>query len=128
MPRTDIGPPDYKMMLPEAIVSNYGKWKYHEILKPGVMKHVGETGDELFTVRAGSPRLVSIDFIRDVCDIADKYCDGHLRFTSRFNIELMTPKKENVDGIITDLKKLGLPVGGLGDCISNIVHTQGCGY
>ncbi len=125
MPRTDIGPPDYKMMLPEAIVSNYGKWKYHEILKPGVMKHVGETGDELFTVRAGSPRLVSIDFIRDVCDIADKYCDGHLRFTSRFNIELMTPKKENVDGIIADLKKLGLPVGGLGDCISNIVHTQG---
>ncbi|RPI94506.1 MAG: dissimilatory-type sulfite reductase subunit beta [Spirochaetales bacterium] len=125
MPKTDIGPPDYKTMLPEAIVSNYGKWKYHEILKPGVMKHVGETGDELFTVRAGSPRLVSIDFIRDVCDIADKYCDGHLRFTSRFNIELMTPKKENVDGIIADLKKLGLPVGGLGDCISNIVHTQG---
>ncbi|HSV98295.1 MAG TPA: dissimilatory-type sulfite reductase subunit beta [Spirochaetota bacterium] len=125
MPRTDIGPPDYKTMLPETIVNNYGKWKYHEILKPGVMKHVSETGGELFTVRAGSPRLVSIDFIRDVCDVADKYCDGHLRFTSRFNIELMTPDKENVDGIISDLNKLGLPVGGLGDCISNIVHTQG---
>ncbi len=125
MPRTDIGPPDYRMMLPEAIVNNYGKWKYHDILKPGVMKHVSETGDELYTVRAGSPRLVSIDFIRDICDIADKYCDGHLRFTSRFNIELLTTKKQNVDGIIADLKKLGLPVGGLGDCISNIVHTQG---
>ncbi|HNU90376.1 MAG TPA: dissimilatory-type sulfite reductase subunit beta [Spirochaetota bacterium] len=125
MARTDIGPPDYRLMLPETITSNYGKWKYHEILKPGVMKHVSETGDELYTVRAGSPRLVSIDFIRDICDIADKYCDGHLRFTSRFNIELMTPKKENVDGIIGDLKKLGLPIGGIGDCISNIVHTQG---
>jgi len=125
MPRTDIGPPDYKMMLPKTITDNYGKWKYHEILKPGIMKHVSETGDELFTVRAGSPRLVSIDFIRDICDIADKYCDGHLRFTSRFNIEMMTPKKENVDGIVGDLKKLGLPVGGVGDCISNIVHTQG---
>lgn len=125
MPRTDIGPPDYRMMLSKTITDNYGKWKYHEILKPGIMKHVSETGDELFTVRAGSPRLVSIDFIRDICDIADKYCDGHLRFTSRFNIEMMTPKKENVDGIVGDLKKLGLPVGGVGDCISNIVHTQG---
>ncbi len=46
MPRTDIGPPDYKLMLPEAVRNNYGKWKYHEILKPGVMKHVGETGDD----------------------------------------------------------------------------------
>lgn len=125
MPRTDIGPPDYRMMLPKTITDNYGKWKYHEILKPGIMKHVSESGDELFTVRAGSPRLVSIDFIRDICDIADKYCDGHLRFTSRFNIEMMTPKKENVDGIVGDLKKIGLPIGGVGDCISNIVHTQG---
>ena len=125
MPRTDIGPPDYRMMLPKTITDNYGKWKYHEILKPGIMKHVSETGDELFTIRAGSPRLVSIDFIRDICDIADKYCDGHLRFTSRFNIEMMTPKKENVDGIVGDLKKIGLPIGGVGDCISNIVHTQG---
>lgn len=125
MPRTDIGPPDYRMMLPKTITDNYGKWKYHEILKPGIMKHVSETGDELFTIRAGSPRLVSIDFIRDICDIADKYCDGHLRFTSRFNIEMMTPKKENIDGIVGDLKKIGLPIGGVGDCISNIVHTQG---
>jgi hypothetical protein len=29
-------------------------------------------------VRAGSPRLVSVDFIRDLCNIADQYCDGHL--------------------------------------------------
>ncbi len=65
------------------------------------MKHVSETGDEVWTVRAGSPRLVSIDFIRDICDIADKYCDGHLRFTSRSNVEFMTPKKENVEPIIT---------------------------
>ena len=125
MARTDIGPPDYREMLPEVIKNNYGKWRYHEITKPGVMKHVAESGDELYTVRVGSPRLVSIDFLRDICDIADKYCDGHLRFTSRYNIELMTPKKDNVDPIIGAVKKLGLPVGGVGDCISNIVHTQG---
>ena len=56
---TDIGPPHYEQFLPPVIKANYGKWKYHETLKPGVMVHVGETGDKLFTVRAGSPRLLS---------------------------------------------------------------------
>jgi len=125
MAKTDIGPPDYREMIPEVVKNNYGKWKYHEILKPGVMVHVGESGDELYTVRAGSPRLISIDLVRDICDIADKYCDGHLRFTSRYNIEMLTPKKDNVDDIISDLKQLGLPIGGIGNAISNVVHTQG---
>lgn len=125
MKKTDIGPPDFRMMLPDIIKENYGKWQYHEILKPGLMKHVSDSGKELFTVRVGSPRLVSIDFVRDICDIADKYCDGFLRFTSRYNVELMTPKKENVEPMIEEIKSLGLPIGGIGDCISNIVHTQG---
>jgi len=100
MAKTDIGPPDFREMLPEVIKKNYGKWKYHEILKPGVLKHVSETGDELYTVRTGSPRLMSVDSVRDICDIADKYCDGHLRFTSRYNIEFMTPDKNKVDPLI----------------------------
>jgi sulfite reductase beta subunit len=125
MRRTDIGPPDYKTMLPDVIKNNYGRWKYHEIVRPGVLRHVSESGEEVYSIRAGSPRLVSIDFIRDLCDIADKHCDGRLRFTSRHNIELMTPDKSKVDPIISDLTKLGLPIGGTGKCISNIVHTQG---
>jgi sulfite reductase beta subunit len=125
MKKTDIGPPDFRMMLPDIIKENYGKWQHHEILKPGLMKHVAESGSELYTVRVASPRLVSIDFIRDICDIADKYCDGFLRFTSRSNVELLVSKKENVEPMIDDIKKLGLPIGGIGDCISNIVHTQG---
>jgi sulfite reductase beta subunit len=125
MPKTDIGPPDYRTMLPDFIKKSYGKWKYHEILRPGVLKHVSESGEEVFTVRAGSPRLLGIDFIRDICDVADKYCDGHLRFTSRFNIEFMTPDKSKVQPIIDEVQSLGLPVGGTGKSISNIVHTQG---
>ncbi len=125
MARTDIGPPDFRTMLPEVIKKNYGSWLYHEIMKPGVMKHVARSGDELYTVRAGSPRLISTGFIRDICGIADRYCDGHLRFTSRANVEFLTPKMENVEPIVEEAKKLGLPVGGIGDCISNIVHTQG---
>lgn len=121
----DIGPPDFRPMLHPVIKKNYGKWKYHEIVKPGVLKHVSETGDELYTVRAGSPRLLSVDFIRDICDVADKYCDGYLRFTSRHSIEFMTPDKAKVDPLIAELKSYNLPVGGTGRCIPNIVHTQG---
>ncbi len=33
--KTDIGPPHYEQFLPPVIKNNYGKWKYHEIVKPG---------------------------------------------------------------------------------------------
>ena len=123
--RTDIGPPNYERFLPPVIKANYGKWKYHEILKPGVMVHVGESGDKLFTVRAASPRLLSIVKIRQFADLADKYCGGHLRFTSRNNVEFLTTEESNIDPLIADLSALGHPVGGMGNSISNIVHTQG---
>jgi len=122
---TDIGPPHYEKYLPPVVKANYGKWKYHEILKPGVLMHVGESGDKLFSVRCASPRLLSIHTIRDFCDIADKYCDGHLRFTSRNNVEFLLTDESKIDSLIADLKKLGFPVGGVGNTISNIVHTQG---
>jgi sulfite reductase beta subunit len=123
--KTDIGPPHYEKFLPPVIKNNYGKWKYHEILKPGVMVHVGESGDKLFTVRAASPRLLSVVRIREFADLADKYCGGHLRFTSRNNVEFLLTDKSGIDPLIADLKALGYPVGGIGNAISNIVHTQG---
>lgn len=125
MARTDIGPPNYREMLPPVIVKNYGKWKYHEIVKPGVLVHVGESGDKLYTVRAGSCRLVSTDFIREMAEIADKYSDGYLRFTSRHNVEFLVTDKAKVDPLVEDLKKRGVPVGGTGHSITSIVHTQG---
>ncbi|MFH1921562.1 MAG: dissimilatory-type sulfite reductase subunit beta [Planctomycetota bacterium] len=123
--RTDIGPPNYERFLPPIIKSNYGKWKYHEVLKPGVMVHVGESGDKLFTVRAASPRLLSIKTLRTFADFADKYCGGHLRFTSRNNVEFLLTDESNINPLIADLKGIGYPVGGIGNSISNIVHTQG---
>jgi sulfite reductase beta subunit len=123
--RTDIGPPHYERFLPPIIKENYGKWKYHEELRPGVMVHVGESGDKLFTVRAGSPRLLSIKRIRVFTDLADKYCGGFLRFTSRHNVEFLLTDDANIDPLIADLATLGHPVGGIGAAISSIVHTQG---
>ncbi|MHB1546096.1 MAG: dissimilatory-type sulfite reductase subunit beta, partial [bacterium] len=86
---TDVGPHDYNEYLSPMIKKNYGKWAFHEILDPGTMVHVAESGDKLYTVRMGSPRLVSGSFVRDICDIADKYCGGHLRFTTINNVEFL---------------------------------------
>ena len=74
--KTDIGPPHYEQFLPEVIKKNYGKWDYHEILEPGVMVHVGESGDKLFTVRAASPRILSVKTLRNFADLADSLGGG----------------------------------------------------
>jgi sulfite reductase beta subunit len=123
--KTDIGPPHYQRFLPEIIKRNYGKWDYHEILRPGVMVHVGESGDRLYTVRAASPRLLSTTTIRKIADLAAKHCGGYLRFTSRNNVEFLLADEASIDPLIADLAESGFPVGGIGRSISNVVHTQG---
>jgi sulfite reductase beta subunit len=122
---TDIGPPHYEKFLPPVIKENYGKWAHHEILQPGVMVHVGESGDKIFSVRAATPRLMSIKSLRVFADVADKYCDGYLRFTSRNNVEFLTTDESNIEPLKKEVEKLGYLVGGTGNAISNIVHTQG---
>jgi len=72
-----------------------------------------------------SPRLLGTKRIRDFAALADKYCAGHLRFTSRNNVEFLLTDQANIDPLIEDLQKIGHIVGGIGNAISNIVHTQG---
>ena len=129
---SDIGPRKYDEFYPPIIAKNKGKWAYHEILEPGVLVHVSETGDEVYTVRAGGCRLMSTTHIREICEIADKHCDGHVRFTTRNNIEFMVDSKEKADALKADLESrkfdagsYKFPVGGTGSGITNIVHTQG---
>jgi len=129
---TDIGPRKPDEFFPPIIKNNYGKWLYHEILEPGVLVHVSETGDECYTVRAGGCRLMSVSHLREICEIADKHCDGYLRFTTRNNIEFMVDSKDKVGPLKEDLlsrKQPGgcfkFPIGGTGAGVTNIVHTQG---
>jgi sulfite reductase beta subunit len=129
---TDIGPKHYDSFYPEVIKKNKGKWSHHEILEPGVLVHVGESGDEVFTVRCGGARLMSVTHIREICEIADKHCDGHVRFTTRNNIEFMVTSKDKMLALKADLAQrkfdggsMKFPIGGTGSGISNIVHTQG---
>jgi len=122
---TDIGPPHYERFLPPVAKKNLGKWKYHEVLKPGVMVHVAQNGDKLFTVRMGSPRLLSTTSIRWIADLAKKYCEGYVRWTSRNNVEFLLSDEKNIDALIKDIYAGGFIVGGIRNSISNIVHTQG---
>ncbi len=124
---SDLGPPHYEQFFPPVIKANKGKWLYHEIIQPGVLMHKSQTGDEVYSIRIGCARLVSIEYIRGVCDIADEFCDGYLRFTTRNNIEFMVDAREKVQPLLDELKRHGnkYPVGGTGASVTNIVHTQG---
>ena len=129
---SDIGPRDFNEFLPPVLKNNFGQWKYHDILEPGILLHVAESGDEVYTVRCGTARLMSITLIREMCDIADAHCDGYLRFTTRNNVEFMVDSKDKCDGLVKDLRSrkfeggsFKFPIGGTGAGVSNIVHTQG---
>ncbi len=129
---TDIGPRHYTDFLPPVIKDNYGKWLYHEIIEPGVLMHKAESGAEVYTIRCGTARLMSSSLITEACDIADKHCGGHLRFTTRNNVEFMVDSKDKVAPLKADLMSrkfpggsYKFPVGGTGASVLNIVHTQG---
>jgi sulfite reductase beta subunit len=104
---------------------NYGKWKWHERPRPGVLHHVAHTGAEIWTVRAGTQRQMDVHTIRKLCDIADNLADGHVRFTVRSNCEFMVDDESKVAPLIERLESEGFPVGGTGNSVSMISHTQG---
>jgi sulfite reductase beta subunit len=80
----------------------------------------------------GGARLMSVTHIREICEIADKHCDGHLRFTTRNNIEFMVDTNPRSSPWSTIWKAASstaaafkFPIGGTGSGVTNIVHTQG---
>jgi dissimilatory sulfite reductase beta subunit len=121
----ESGVPDHEPYLHPLAKKNYKKWKYHERPRPGVLKHVAKSGDALYTVRAGTPRQMTVDSVRTLCDLADRYSDGFLRFTIRSNVEFLVANEANIKPLISDLQKAGYPVGGTGNSVSMIHHTQG---
>jgi sulfite reductase beta subunit len=129
---TDIGPRKFDEFYPPVIATNKGKWLYHEYLQPGVLVHVSETGEKVYTVRCGGARLMTTVHIREICEIAEKHCDGYVRFTTRNNIEFMVDDEAKVKPLMEDLESrkfsggsYKFPIGGTGAGVTNIVHTQG---
>src|SRR5690606_5481958 len=85
----ETGVPDNKQFMHPTLMRNYGNWKCHDRPRPGVLHHVSHSGDQVWTVRAATERQMGVHTIRKLCDIADQYAEGHVRFTIRSNIEFM---------------------------------------
>jgi len=129
---SDIGPRKFDEFYPPVIAKNKGTWLYHEYIQTGVYYHVAKSGDKVFTVRVGGARLMSTTHIREICEIAEKHCDGYIRFTTRNNIEFLVDSEDKVKPLVQDLESrkfaggsFKFPVGGTGAGITNIIHTQG---
>jgi len=108
-----VGIPPTEANLPPIIKRNYGQWVWHDVPRPGVLRHVAESGEECYTVRAGMPSnaRVSTELARTICNLADRYTEGYLRITRRHSLELVGVKPEEIDEVIQKLAALGLPVG-----------------
>jgi len=119
------GVPDPMPYMHPTMKKNYGSWDWHDRPQPGVLHHVAKSGDEVWTVKAGTQRQMDVYTIRDLCDIADDLAEGHVRFTARSNIEFMVTSEDKVAPLIERLEAEGFPVGGTGNSVSMISHTQG---
>jgi len=121
----ESGVPDPFQYMHPLMAKNYGAWKYHERPRPGVLCHTAKSGEKIWTVRAGTPRQLDLYTIRNLCDIADKYAESHVRFTIRSNIEFMVSDEASVQPLVDKLTSEGFPVGGTGPSVTMIAHTQG---
>ena len=121
----ETGAPDGFQYMHPTMRKNFGQWKWHDHPKPGVLRHKAESGDEIWTVRAGTQRILDVFTLRTLCDIGDKFADGYVRFTIRSNIEYMVKDADKVEPLIEALEKEGFIVGGTKNSVAMISHTQG---
>jgi sulfite reductase beta subunit len=125
--RTPIesGCPDGIQYMHPVMRANFGQWKYHDDPQPGVLRHVAYSGDEIWTVRAGTQRILDLFTLRKLCEIGDQYAEGFVRFTIRSNIEFMLADGAKVAPLIRALEDNGFVVGGTKNSVTAISHTQG---
>jgi dissimilatory sulfite reductase (desulfoviridin) alpha/beta subunit len=121
----ESGCPDGFQYMHPVMRKNYGQWKFHDHPRPGVLRHVAYSGDEIWTVKAGTQRILDVFTLRKLCDIGDQYADGHVRFTIRSNIEYMISDGKKVEPLINALEGAGFIVGGTANSVAMISHTQG---
>ena len=121
----ESGVPDWKPYMHPALDKNYGDWKYHERPRPGVLLHVANSGDKVWTIKAGTSRQMDLYTIRLLADIADEYAEGFVRFTMRSAIEYIVTDEAKIEPLIEKLEAEGFPVGGTGNSVRMLSHTQG---
>jgi sulfite reductase beta subunit len=121
----ESGCPDGLQYVHPVMRKNLGDWAYHDDPRPGVLRHVANNGDQIWTIRAGTQRILDVFSLRKLCDIGDTYGEGYIRFTIRSNIEYMVADGSKVAPLINALEESGFIVGGTKNSVAMISHTQG---
>ena len=115
-------PVPYTDSLPDEIKDNVGKWKDRKFHGHGIIEHISESGEHVFSVKIGATPNVrfSTDTLRKFSGIADQYGIHALRFTRSGNVELLASSLDNSLKIKQAVEKLGYFVGGVGDTLWSI--------
>ena len=121
----ESGCPDGFQYMHPSMRKNYGQWKFHEHPRPGVLRHVAHSGDEIWTVRVGTQRILDTYTLRKLTSIGDEFADGYIRFTLRSNVEYMVTKEAQVAPLIKAVEDAGFVVGGTANSVAMSSHTQG---
>ena len=103
----ESGCPDGFQYMHPVMRKNYGAWDYHEHPRPGVLLHVADNGERIWTVRAGTQRILDVFTLRKLCEIGDEFAEGYVRFTIRSNIEYMVADEAKVQPLIDALETEG---------------------
>lgn len=121
----ESGCPDGFQYMHPVMRRNFGLWAYHEDPRPGVLVHVSKTGEKVWTVRAGTQRILDVFTLRKLMDIGDTYGEGYVHFTIRSNIEFQVADGAKVEPLVKALEDAGFPVGGTRNSVTSLSHTQG---
>ena len=111
-----VFPVDLDKFLPDIIKRNYGKWVDRRFHGYGIIEHISETGERVFTVKVAMPpnARLSADTLEQFADIADKLGVGAMRVTMAGNLEILTDSLDKALKIKDVVEKMGFPVGGWG--------------
>jgi sulfite reductase beta subunit len=117
-----VFPVDLNKYLPEIVLRNYGKWVDRKFHGYGIIEHISETGERVFTVKIAMPpnARLSADTLEQFADIADKLGVGAMRVTMAGNLEILTDSLDKAFRIKEEAEKMGFPVGGWGPTLWGI--------
>ena len=74
----ESGAPDGFQYMHPTMRRNFGLWKYHDRPRPGVLRHVAHSGDEIYTIRVGTARILDVYTLREITRIANELGDGFI--------------------------------------------------
>jgi len=81
-------PVPYTKFLPDILKRNLGKWVDRKFHGYGIIEHISETGERVFTVKVGTPPnfRFATSTLREFAKVADELGVGALRFTRNGNM------------------------------------------